>query len=125
MTHRSIEHLRRAGRGTEPQAVVGGAEMRPSLDHLARYSDLRLRRIEAVFDGGFAPRRITTTGLGLAGQSILRIPLAGPFPNVSRHIVETVSIRREGTSRRCSVITVEHKILPGKLTLPRIGHSLA
>src|SRR5271156_6555868 len=55
MTHRGIEHLRRARRGAEPQTVVGGAEMRPSLDHFARYSDLRLCRIEAVFDGCVAP----------------------------------------------------------------------
>ena len=55
VTHRGIEHLRRARRGAEPQAVVGGAEMRPSLDHFARYSDLRLCRIEAVFDGCVAP----------------------------------------------------------------------
>src|ERR1700689_3762735 len=99
--------------------------MRPSLNDLARYLDLRLRGIEAVIDGGFAPQRITTTGLRLHGQSLVRIPIAGPLPNVSRHIVKTVSIRREGADWRGSFIAVEQEILPGKLTLPSIGHSLA
>ena len=62
--------------------------MRPSLNHLARYSDLRLCRIEAVFDGGFAPQRIPTTGLASSRGWVGRIPIAGPLPNVSRHIVE-------------------------------------
>src|SRR5271156_4948193 len=51
MTHRGIEHLRRARRGAEAQAIVGGAEMRPSLNHLARYFDLGLGWIKAVFYG--------------------------------------------------------------------------
>ena len=71
------------------------------------------RLMEAVFDGGFAPQRITTTGLRLAGQSTIRIPIAGPFPNVSRHIVGEGRISAPQTTacvsapqpahRRCSI----------------------
>ena len=50
------------------------------------------------------------------------IPIATPFPNVARHVVEAVAICRELSHRRKASITVLTAILDREFPLPGIGH---
>ncbi|OMQ39224.1 hypothetical protein BKX96_08395 [Pseudomonas putida] len=45
-----------------------------------------------------------------------------PFPDVTDHVPQTVTIGRKCAHRRSSVVPIQSKVLPGKLSLPDIGN---
>src|SRR6266581_5288660 len=94
--HAGVDHLRLARGGTVAEAVVRGAEVRAALDHLARDAELRLVRVVALglrddarVDGRAAAGLDDLVGAG--GD----VPVARPLPDVARHVVEPVAVRRE------------------------------
>src|SRR6266498_603766 len=89
VAHARVDHLRLARRGTVAEAVVRGTEVRAALDHLARDAELRLVRVVALglrddarVDGRAAAGLDDLVGAG--GD----VPVAGPLPDVARHVVE-------------------------------------
>ena len=55
MAHPGVDHLRPASRGAVAHAIAVGAKVGAALDHLARYSELRLPPVVAAVDSA-APR---------------------------------------------------------------------
>ena len=53
---------------------------------------------------------------------IWTVPVASPLPDVSRHIVEPISIRSELGNWGYSGIPISPCIFVGKMTLMRVGH---
>src|ERR1700677_1791914 len=53
---------------------------------------------------------------------IRTVPVAGPLPDVSRHIIEAISIRSKFGNWGYSGIAVGPCIFVGKMTLMRVGH---
>ena len=90
------------GRTIAP-AIVGRAQVRAALDHLARNPDLRLAGVVALLLAPAArilrdAARPCRVGLVLGGE-----PVGGPFPDVADHVVEAVAVRRERASpARCA-----------------------
>src|SRR5262245_16100444 len=90
VTRGRVDRLRKAGGWPVAAAVVRRAEMRPALQHLARDSDRRQRRIVAVL----RPRATGIPGNAgrLDGFGWVRrlVPVRRPFPDVAYHVVEAV-----------------------------------
>src|SRR5437667_6197250 len=53
---------------------------------------------------------------------IRAIPVAAPFPDVARHVVKAVTIRRETLRRRDAGIPIFNRVFHWKLSLPRVRH---
>src|SRR5208282_3718766 len=126
VVHAGVDHLRLTRRWTITQAVVGSAEVRAAFDNLARNPELRLRGIVTL--GGRGNARIN--GRAAAGfddfVGVARDkPITRPFPYVTCHIVQTVTVRRKGSDGRRALVAVAEQVLPGELSLPTIGHHLA
>src|SRR5690606_22035059 len=81
---------------------------------------LRLTRIEARLAGAaariarHAARRHVVTGA-------IAVPVSRPLPDVARHVVEPVAVRREASDRRSAHPAIQLAVPPGELALPRIG----
>src|SRR6185369_5560833 len=56
---------------------------------------------------------------------VLLIPVDGPFPDIPRHVMESVAIGRERRDRCRPFEAVLTFVLPGELALPGVGHVLA
>src|SRR5262245_40763259 len=52
-------------------------------------------------------------------------PVGGPFPDVADHVVEPMVVGGKRSDRGRALIAVLRQVLPGKLTLPSVGHYLA
>ena len=122
MTGRRVDRFREArGRPVAP-AVVGRAEMRAALDHLAGNPDRRLARIVAVAFLG--PARIVRRAAGL--HDLVRmlgdVPVGRPLPDVADHVVEPIAVGGKRADRRRALVPVGREVLPGKLALPGVGH---
>src|SRR5580704_13971517 len=107
VVHTGIDHLRLARRWTISQAVVGGTQVRAAFDNFARNPELRLRPIVTlVWRGNARIDRGTTASfdhfIGVAPDE----PITSPFPYVSCHVVQTVAVRRKGSDRGCSLVSV-------------------
>src|SRR4051812_41647810 len=87
-----IYRLWKAGRRPVAAAVVRGAEMRATLEDLARNPDRRRAKIVAAC---FILPLVPGTAWGCNGRMARAVPVRGPLPHVPDHIVESVAIRRE------------------------------
>src|SRR4029077_12545902 len=82
------------GGGAVAQAVGVGAEERAALDDPPRDAELGLRGVEAAFlrrdrlRGGCA----AAVRLGGVGRPTHGVPVAGPLPDVPRHVVQAVPV---------------------------------
>src|SRR5271169_349840 len=126
VVHAGVDHLRLPRRWTITQTVVGRAQVRAAFDHLARNSKLRLRGIVAL--GWRDNPRIdcrAAAGLDHFVSVAADKPITGPFPDVTRHVVQTVTVRRERSDWRGPLVAVVKQVLPGELSLPTVGHCLA
>src|SRR5712671_6056093 len=92
-------------------AVIGSAEMRAALEHLAWSPDVRLTRV--VARGLWSAARIFRNAARLRriGVMLLRIPIGRPFPDIADHVVEAVAVGRECGDRRGAFEAVGCKIL--------------
>src|SRR5437868_5188417 len=92
-------------------AVVGSAEVRAALKHLAWNPDVRLTRVVAR---GLGPStRIFRNAARLRRVSVmlLRIPIGRPFPDIADHVVQAVAVSRERGDRRRALESVCAKVL--------------
>src|SRR5262245_35414811 len=125
MASRGVNWLRMASRRPVAPTIVRGAEIGAALEHLARDATLRLAGVVAQVFRAAARVFRDTTGLGRVGLVPRTEPVRGPFPDVANHVVEAVVVLRKGADRGRALIAVLRQVLPGKLTLPGIGHHLA
>src|SRR4029453_8236595 len=86
MTGASVYRLRHARRRTITTAVVGGAQMRPTFDHLTR--DLEARLLWVVDLLPFSAARICHGAAGFGRYVLAGIPVGRPFPNVADDVIE-------------------------------------
>src|SRR5580693_4132959 len=99
-------------------AIAWGTQVRATLEHLAGYADVRLARIVAcllcraagVLRGTARARR----GRLVPG----RVPVRGPLPSVTDHVVETVAVGRKSRHRRGARVAISTRVLVGKFALP-------
>src|SRR5262245_18224054 len=54
-----------------------------------------------------------------------RVEVTRPFPDVTRHVEEAITVGWKGADRRRAFEPVGSKILPGEFALPGIGHHAA
>src|SRR6266487_2430937 len=104
------------------QAVVGCAEVRAALDHLARDVLAGLAgRVAAL--GAVDPRVAGDAARpgGLGGMA-WRVEVAGPLPDVAGHVVQAVAVGAERPDGRGPRVPVALEVLPGELALPGVGH---
>src|SRR5690348_17103678 len=59
------------------------------------------------------------------GRMTVGIPIGGPLPDVTRHVVEAVAIRWKRSNRGTTSEPVETLVVVGKRALPHIGHIAA
>src|SRR5436189_6222192 len=106
-------------------AVVGRAQVRAALEHLARYPDLRLAGVVAR---GLRPAaRVFWNTARLRRISLMlgRPPVGGPFPYIAAQVVDAVAVRRERHHRRGALEAIMLQVLVRELPLPSIRHVLA
>src|SRR6266436_5436544 len=111
MARRGVDRLRVTRGRTVAPAIVGCAEMRAALEHLARNPALRIARIVArVFE---ATARIfgNAARLRRIGFVLRRIPVGGPLPYVPNHVMEAVAVRRKCRYRGGTFEAIGRKIL--------------
>src|SRR5471030_406854 len=93
VAHSGVEHLRLACGWAVTQAIVGGAQMGAALDDFAGNLELGLASIIALI--GRSDARIHR-GSAARLYDLVRescdVPVARPFPDVSRHVVKTVTV---------------------------------
>src|SRR5262245_28378938 len=119
---RRVDRLRIAGGRPVAPAIVGRAQVRSALEHLPGNPDIRLARIVAL---RLAPAARVVGNAARAerlGLVLGPVPVGGPFPHVADHVVDAVSVWREGVDRRRALIAVGEEILPRKLALPGVRH---
>src|SRR5271169_5927461 len=100
MACRAVDGLRVASRWAIATAVVGRAEVRAALQRLARDLDLGLARVVTRFLRAAARVCGNAARLRLIARMFCGIPVVRPFPDVSNHIVDAVTIGRKGGDGR-------------------------
>src|SRR4029077_13908428 len=103
------------------RAILIGAEERAASVHFLFYTGLA--GIETVR----RPLRIARER-SLRNQRLIvvvAIPVAGPFPHVAGHVVESVGVRRERGNRGSTLVAVFFRILVWKMPLEGVRHELA
>src|SRR5687768_15524214 len=96
--------------------------MGAAFENLAGNTDIRLERIEAADFGAAAWICRNAAGLSLVRLVTGRVPVAGPLPDISDHVVKAVSVRWEGGDGRRALITVLDAVLVGEFALPGVRH---
>ena len=112
------------GRPVAP-AVVGRAQMRAALQHLARDLDVGLAGVVAR---GLRPAPGVVgdaAGLGRVGLVAGREPVAGPLPDIADHVGEAVAVGGERADGGGARHPAAAQGLARKLTAPDVGHALA
>src|SRR6185295_4917981 len=122
VTGRSVDRFGMARRRPVATAVIGRAQMRPTLEHLARDLDVGRTRVVALVFATAARVFRDTAGLRRIGLMLGRVPIGRPFPDIADHVVEAIAVRRKRRHRRCPLIAVGRQILVRKLALPGVGH---
>src|SRR6185503_13295133 len=122
MARRGVDGLGVARRGPIAAAVVGGAEVRAALEHLARDADAGLAGVVARLLAPAARIARHAAWLGCVGLVPRGVPVGGPFPDVADHVVEAVAVGWEGRDRRRATVAVGDQVLAWEFALPGVGH---
>src|SRR5215472_7580435 len=122
MAHAAVDHVRVARRRAIAPAVIGRAKKGAALDHLARNSELRLGGVETGLYRA-APRivRDAARAFGVPDMPGAE-PVGGPFPDISCHVEEPMTVWRKGADRRSSLEAVGAEVLPREFALPGVCH---
>src|SRR5262245_24814096 len=88
VTSRSIDWLRHARCWSVGPAVVRRAQVCPPLHHLAR--DLDLGHTWVVTLLAVSAFGIEACAAGMGNLAVLLVPVRGPLPYITRHIVQPV-----------------------------------
>ena len=125
MTGRGVDRLGMARCRPVASAVVRRAQMRAAFDDLSWNFHIACSGVEAV--GLATAARILRNAAGLRRIRLMlwRIPVGGPFPDVSDQVVQPISIWRELTDWRSALEPIRIDILARKLALPCVGHLTA
>src|SRR5262249_41047654 len=104
--------------GTISAAIIRSAQERATLEHLARYPDLRLAGV--IARGLRSSARIfrRATGFERICFVSVRPPIGGPFPDVADHVVDTVTIGRKRRYGRGAFVAIDGKVLVREDPLP-------
>src|SRR5262245_18712318 len=105
---RRVDRLGLARRWPVAQAVVGRAQVRAAFHHPASGVSAGRARHTAGLSGYFATVRGEAT--------------RGPLPHIPDHVVEAIAVRGKRIDRRGALVSIELEVLPGKSTLPSVGH---
>src|SRR6266404_2961876 len=100
MTRRSIDRLGVTSGRPVASAVIWRAQMRATLDHLARNPDVGLTGVVAAIFAAAARILWNAACLRRIGFVPGRIPLGRPFPDIADHVVDAVAVRGESGQRR-------------------------
>ena len=92
---RSIDRFRVTGGRPVAAAIVGCAQMRATLDDLARDFDVRLPRVVATVFAATARILRNAAGLRRIGLMLPGVPIGRPFPDIADHVVQAVAVRRK------------------------------
>src|SRR5260370_40232144 len=122
MACRGVDRLGMARSWTIAAAIVRCAQMRAAFKHLTWNFDVRLTRVVACGLGSAA--RIFRNAARFRRLSFMpdRPPISRPFPDIADHVVEIVTVRREGHHGRGALISVERKVLARERPLPSVPH---
>src|SRR5215471_16532148 len=108
------------GSDNVPRAILVGAQKRSAAV-----------RLLALLGFGRVPRLGWALGVlcdsASGGQNLVvvgAVPVSGPLPDISGHVVETVAIRRIAPYRSDAGISVFAGVLRGEMALVRVGHPL-
>src|SRR5215510_11051761 len=103
-------------------AIVGRAQVRATLEHLARNPDLRLAGV--VARGLWSAARVLRNAARLrhVGHVLRRPPVGGPFPHVADHVADAVAVRWKRGYRRGALVAVDREVLLRERALPSVGH---
>src|SRR4051812_27921718 len=109
---------------TVAAAVIGRAEMRAALEHLAWDFYVRIAVVTCILRSA---ARISRNAARLWRVRLMfrRIPVGGPFPDIADHVVQAVPVRRVFSDRRGALKTVRPEILQREIALPSVGYVAA
>ena len=112
-----------AGGRAVAQAIGVGTKVGAALDDFPRHARLRLSPVVALLDS--AAPRIAGDAAGLVhlGRVAVDVPVGGPVPDVARHVVEAVRVRRKRANRRGRAVSDIRS--PREVTMPEIGELIA
>src|SRR5690348_3578758 len=99
MAGRRVDRLGMTRGGPIPPAIVGGAEMRATFQHLARDVET-VARVRALLFRAAARVLRHTAGLGHVSRMAGGVPVGRPFPDIADHVVDAVAVGRKGAHRR-------------------------
>src|SRR5215475_2650366 len=110
---------------TVAAAIIGRAQVRAALEHLAGNPDLWLAGVVARSLGSAA--RVFRDAARLRGIGFVppRPPVGGPFPHVADHVVGAVAVRRKRHHRRRALMAVGCKVFMRENALPGVRHASA
>lgn len=111
-----------SGRWSIAATVVRSTQMRAAFQHLAR--DFYIGQTRVIAGRLKAPTRVSGYAASFPGVHLMpgSKPVRCPLPDVSDHVVDAISVRREGSYRRSAGISVEMMIGRRKRSLPSVGH---
>src|SRR5438067_13761113 len=110
MACRGVDRLGMTRGRTIAAAVIGSAEMRAALEHLAWNPDVRMARVVACGLGSAARIFRNAARLWSIGFVLLRIPIGRPFPDIADHVVQAVTVGRECGDGRSAFEAISRKI---------------
>src|SRR5678815_58015 len=99
-------------------AIVGRAQVRAALQHLARYPDLGLARVVAGVLTAAAEVMRDAAGFGSVSFMPGCVPVGGPLPDIADHIEEAISIGRIDPHRRSALVAICCEVLVREGALP-------
>src|SRR5262245_23809916 len=110
---------------TVAAAIVGRAQVRAALEHLASDPDLRLAGVVARSLG--SATRVFRDAARLWGVRFVppRPPIGGPFPHIADHVVDAVAVRRKRHHWRRALMAVGREVFMRENTLPSVRHAPA
>src|SRR5215470_10864004 len=103
-------------------AIIWRAQVRAALQHLAWDADVRLAFIVTALLGRTVRIFRKATGAWRRGLVTRAIPVGGPLPHVSDHVVESIAVGRIRGNRRGACVAVRTRVLVRKFPLPGVGH---
>jgi hypothetical protein len=118
-----INGMTHARCGSISSAVIGCAEVRAALHYFSRDRDVWHLWVVTLFADDAA--RFDSAAARSWKILMWLVPVRSPLPYVSDHVVEAVPVRRKGSHRRSSLISIRAQILDRKVSLPGVSHNFA
>src|SRR3984957_11271034 len=122
MTHSAVDHLCVTSGWPVATTVVGRAQKGATFDHFARNAHVRLGRVVAeVYTATAGIVRHAAGGLDTRLMTADE-PIGRPFPDISDHIEQTISVRGVAADRSGAFQRGGMQVPPGKFAFPGVRH---